>query len=79
MLGIGRQHSHFVFAVIQSGVTCLIAAAIASFPSWATGQFFKYWLISWFVSWATMIPLVLLAAPVIRAAVLYLTREQGSR
>lgn len=78
MLGIGRQHSHFVFAFIQSGVTCLIAAAIASFPSWGTGQFLKYWLLSWFVSWITMIPVVLLAAPTIRAAVRYLTREQGS-
>ena len=77
MLGIGRQHSHFVFAVIQSGVTCLVAAAIASVPSWATGQFLKYWLLSWFVSWVTMIPVVLLAAPTIKAAVLYLTRKQG--
>ena len=32
MLGIPRRYSHFVFGFIQSGFTCAIAAAIASFP-----------------------------------------------
>jgi len=33
MLGIPRRYSHFVFGVIQSGLTSLIAAGIASFPA----------------------------------------------
>ena len=32
MLGISRRYSHFVFGVIQSGLTSLIAAAVASYP-----------------------------------------------
>jgi hypothetical protein len=40
MLGIPRRFSHFVFAFIQSGLTCLIAAGIANLPSLSAGNFF---------------------------------------
>jgi hypothetical protein len=33
MFGIPRRFSHFIFAVIQAGLTCLIAAGVASLPS----------------------------------------------
>jgi Protein of unknown function (DUF2798) len=75
MLGIPRRYGHFVFAVIQAGMTCLIAAAIASYPFLATGQFLRHWLLSWLISWVTMLPVVLAGAPVIRAISLHLTRE----
>jgi hypothetical protein len=32
MLAISRKNSHFVFAVVQAGLTSLIAAGIASLP-----------------------------------------------
>jgi len=32
MFGIPRRFSHFIFAVIQAGLTCLIAAGVASLP-----------------------------------------------
>jgi len=38
MLGIPRRFSHFVYGFIQSGLTCAIAAAIASFPFLAGGD-----------------------------------------
>jgi hypothetical protein len=44
MLGIPRRYSHFVFGFIQSGLTCAIAAAIASFPFLAGGTFVAHWL-----------------------------------
>src|SRR5258707_6529185 len=66
MLAIPRRYSYFVYGVIQSGLTCAIAAAIASFPFIATGTFLIHWLRSSFVAWITMLPLVLLAAPDIR-------------
>jgi ABC-type glycerol-3-phosphate transport system permease component len=75
MLGIPRRHSHFVFGVIQSGLTSLIAAAIASYPFIASGQFLGHWLVSWLIAWATMLPVVVLAAPVIRSLADLLTRE----
>ena len=76
MLAIPRRYSHFVFGVIQSGLTCAIAAAIASFPFIETGGFIKNWLLSWLISWMAMLPLVLVAAPAIRSLSILLTREE---
>ena len=76
MLGIPRRYTHFVFAVIQSGLTCLIAAGIASLPSLATGNFLRNWLTSWLIARVTMLPVVLLAAPAIRSLALALTRDE---
>ena len=76
MLAIPRRYSHFVFGVIQSGLTCAIAAAIASFPFIETGGFIKNWLLSWLISWMAMLPLVLVAAPAIRSLSIRLTREE---
>lgn len=75
MLGIPRRHSHFVFGAIQSGLTSLIAAGVASFPSPSLVQFFIHWLVAWLIAWAVMLPIVLLAAPGIRALAIALTRE----
>ena len=76
MFAIPRRYSHFVFGVIQSGLTCAIAAAIASFPFIETGGFIQNWLLSWLISWMTMLPLVLVAAPAIRSLSTLLTREE---
>jgi hypothetical protein len=67
MLGIPRRFSHFVFGFIQSGLTCAIAAAIASFPFVVEGTFAFHWLQSWFVAWIMMVPIVMFAAPAIRS------------
>jgi hypothetical protein len=75
MLGIPRRHSHFIFGIIQSGLTSLIAAGIASFPSSTLLGFFKHWLLSGLIAWIAMLPVVVLAAPAIRALSVALTRE----
>jgi hypothetical protein len=75
MIRIGRKHSHFVFGGLQAGLTSLIAAGIASFPSPTVMQFLAHWMWSWVVAWAIILPVVLLAAPLIRAAAIALTRE----
>ena len=75
MLRIPRRHTHFVFGVIQSGLTSLIAAGIASYPSLARGSFLQNWTVSWLIAWATMLPVVLLAAPAIRSLALAMTRD----
>jgi FtsH-binding integral membrane protein len=75
MFGIPRRFSHFVYGVIQSGLTCAIAAGIASFPFVATGAFVNHWLQSWLVAWIMMLPIVLFAAPAIRKLTQILTRE----
>jgi hypothetical protein len=75
MLGIPRRYAHFVFGVIQSGLTSAIAAAIASFPFLAEGSFLKRWLESAALSWFLMLPVVLFAAPTIRKLAHFLTCE----
>jgi len=79
MLGIPRRYSHFVFGIIQSGLTSLIAAGIASLPADDVTLFIRHWMESWLIAWAAMLPVVLLAAPAIRALALWLTQEGGRR
>lgn len=76
MLGIPRRYSHFVFGIIQSGLTSLIAAGIASLPAASALVFLRHWMVSWLIAWAAMLPIVLLAAPAIRAVSLRLTQEE---
>ncbi len=75
MLPIPRRFSHFVFGVIQSGLTCAVAAAIASVPFLAAGTFVSHCLQSWLMAWIVMLPIVLFAAPAIRSLTHILTRE----
>ncbi len=76
MMSIPKRYGYFVFGIIQAGFTCAIAAAIASAPFMHDGIFLSHWLKSWIIAWATMIPFVLLATPLIRRAVDVLTRER---
>ena len=75
MVRIARKHSHFVFGGLQSGLTSLIAAGIASFPSPTILQFIGHWMWSWLIAWAIMMPVVMLAAPLIRTVSIALTHE----
>ncbi len=79
MLGIPRRYSHFVFGIIQSGLTSLVATGIASLPAGGPMMFVRHWMVSWLIAWADMLPVVLLAAPAIRAFSLRLTREERDR
>jgi hypothetical protein len=75
MLGIPRRFGHFVFGIIQSGLTSAIAAAVASYPFLAGGMFVTNWLRSWLLSWIMMLPIVIFAAPAIRGLTQVLTRK----
>jgi hypothetical protein len=76
---IPRKYGYFVFGVVQSGLTSAIAAGVASFPFLGTFAFVENWLGSWLIAWMTTIPIVMLAAPVIRRLVLGLTIDSGDR
>lgn len=73
MLRIPRRYAHFVFGIIQSGLTSGLSAAIASPPFLSDSAFMAYWLRSWLVAWAIMIPIVIAAAPAIRRLVYLVT------
>lgn len=74
-LRIPRRYSHFAFGVIQSGLTCAIAAAIASAPFLAQGTFLMHWLRAFGTAWLMMLPIVVLAAPAIYRMVERMTAE----
>jgi hypothetical protein len=70
---IPARYEHFVFGVVQSGLTCSVAAAIATTPHAFDFDFAGRWLSAWALSWVLMLPVVLLAAPVIRGVVRRMT------
>jgi hypothetical protein len=78
MLPIPRRHAHFLFGIIQSGLTRAIAAAIASAGVAEGEAFLNHWLTSWLLSWTLMLPIVLFAAPFIRRLSVMLTRADPS-
>ena len=71
---IPRRYSHFVFGVIQSGLTCVVTASIASMPFLSDGTFLVHAGRAWLLAWAVMLPVVLVAAPLIHRLVYYVTR-----
>ena len=75
MLGLRPKHAHFIYGGIQSALTCAVSAAVASFPFVTEGSFLRHWVGAWGLSWAIMLPVVLLIAPVIRSATEALTRR----
>ena len=74
-LRIPRRYSHFAFGVIQSGLTCAIAAAIACAPFLSQGTFLMHWLRAFGAAWLIMLPVVVLAAPAILRMVEHITAE----
>lgn len=75
MTRLPRRHVHFVFGTLQSGLTSAVATAVASWPTLAEGSFLAHWLRAWIIAWALMLPIVIVAAPAIRALALALTSE----
>ena len=75
MLPIPRRHAHYVFAVIQSGLTTLIASGIASLPLLGSDRLVRNWLVSWATAWVVMLPVVVVAAPAIRRLAEAMTRD----
>jgi sterol desaturase/sphingolipid hydroxylase (fatty acid hydroxylase superfamily) len=75
MFRLSRRHSHFVFGVLQSGLTSAVAAAVASVPLAQPGALFTHWLRAWLVAWVVMLPLVIFAAPFIRRLAEWLTQD----
>ena len=72
-----RRYAHFLFAVIQSGMTSAIASAIACFLFAADTSWISEWFTSWLAAWAIMVPIVLLAAPAIRSIANVLTSDES--
>jgi hypothetical protein len=79
MIGLSkppRRYAHFIFAIIQSGMTSSIASAIAFFRVATEAPLMSKWVTSWLAAWATMVPIVLFAAPAIKSIANALTSEE---
>jgi hypothetical protein len=64
----------YAFGVIQAAVTTCVATAVATAQIMDVGPgFWGYWLAAWIFSWLTMLPIVILVAPVIRRIVQSMT------
>ncbi|WP_433770066.1 DUF2798 domain-containing protein [Pseudomonas putida] len=73
-----RYRAH-VTGVIQSAITCAIAAVIASPSGLSPNALLVYWFKAWLLAWATLIPFVLLATPLIkRLAALLVEDDPGA-
>ncbi|HWV10092.1 DUF2798 domain-containing protein [Pseudomonas sp. GD03944] len=75
MIRLSRRHGHYLFGVVQSAITCAVAAAVASGPVFPVERFIAHWSSAWLVSWLMMVPVVLLIAPWLRRLVDRLTDE----
>jgi hypothetical protein len=67
------RFGHYLYGVIQSGLTCAVATATVVAARWNGTESLLDWLGAWIVAWIIMLPVVLLAAPLIRAIVARLT------
>lgn len=77
MKRLPRRYAHFVYGMIQAAITSAVATAIATYQiASADLQFALHWLGCWSLSLATMLPVVLLVAPLIQRAVYSLTEEK---
>ena len=74
---ISRRYAHFLYGAIQFGITSGVATAVASFRFLSEGAFLTNWLQSWLTSWALMVPIVLIAAPIIQRLTRSMTHDEA--
>ena len=79
MLYVPRRHAHYLYGVIQAGITCGVATLIAHLSFMQGSDASAGLFLSWLLSWLTMVPIVLLSAPLIRRAVNRLTVDDQGR
>lgn len=77
MKKLPRRFGHFVYGTIQSGLTSGVASGIASVGYLEHGLFLTRWVNAWIISWTLMMPLVLLAAPLIHRLTLLIAHDES--
>ena len=74
MAPIPQKYAPFVFGVIQAATTTAVATAIATHQLTEFGLLFlERWAFAWLIAWLTMLPVVILFAPLLQRAVIALT------
>jgi hypothetical protein len=80
MARLPHKYAPFVFGLIQAAITTAVATAIATHQLTGFGLLFlQQWAFAWLVAWLTMLPVVILFAPLLQRAVAALTVSPTSR
>jgi Protein of unknown function (DUF2798) len=73
------RHAPFAYGIIQAGLTTGVATAVGTLRvTTFSAAWIGDWLTTWSVAWVSMLPVVVLAAPVIRRAVQAITTGHGT-
>jgi hypothetical protein len=79
MARLPQRYAPFVFGIIQAAITTAIATAIATHQLTQFGLLFlERWAVAWLIAWLTMLPVVILFAPLLQRAVIALTVPASS-
>ena len=74
MARIPQKYAPFVFGVVQAAITTAVATATATHQLTEFGLLFlERWAVAWLIAWLTMLPVVILFAPLLQRAVTALT------
>jgi len=69
-----QRYAPFVYGVIQAAVTTAIATGVATHQLTEFGvRFVEQWALAWLIAWITMLPVVILIAPLLQRAVAAMT------
>jgi Protein of unknown function (DUF2798) len=79
MARLPQRYAPFVFGITQAAITTAVATAIATHQLTGFGLLFlERWAIAWLIAWLTMLPVVILLAPLLQRAVIALTVPRSS-
>jgi hypothetical protein len=79
MARLPRRYGPLAYGVIQAAVTTAVATAIATHQLTGFGaQFLARWGVAWLMAWLTILPVVVLIAPVLQRAIGGMTDQDGS-
>lgn len=71
-----RQSAPVLFGLILSGLMSLLVSGISSYRAVGFGESYtQLWISAWLTAWLVAFPVVLVVAPLARAAVARLTAQ----
>jgi hypothetical protein len=65
-----QRFAPYAYGILQAAITTAVATAIAIYPIvHSSMEFVERWMLAWGLAWLTMLPVVLIASPIIQQAV----------
>jgi len=72
-LHLPQRYVPYAYGILQAALTTAVATAIAIFPiAHSALEFVERWMVAWAIAWVTMLPVVILASPLIQRAIQHL-------